>query len=139
MKYLLDSCLISEVVKPNPNKAVVQWLHGRDEETLFLSVLTVGEIQKGIAKLPDGKRKQSIQIWLDEELRPRFSERILSIDEKVASTWGLIQGEAERAGHPIATIDGLLGATAIAHDLTLVTRDEEDLRRTGARILNPWR
>ncbi|MCX5759394.1 MAG: type II toxin-antitoxin system VapC family toxin [Candidatus Hydrogenedentes bacterium] len=138
MKYLLDTCVISEMVKPRPNKGVVQWLSERGEETLFLSVLTIGEIQKGIAKLVDGKRKESIQTWLDEDLRLRFSERILAVDEDVASTWGIIQGNAERGGRSIPTIDGLLGATAIAHNLSVVTRNEDDIGMTGARIVNPW-
>ncbi len=139
MKYLLDTCVVSELAKPAPNKGVVQWLGGCDEEAVFLSVLTIGEIQKGIAKLPGSARKNAIQRWLDRDLRVRFSERILVIDEDVALTWGLIQGEAERRGSPIPTIDGLLGATAVANNLTVVTRNEDDIRPTGARVLNPWK
>ena len=139
MKYLLDTCVISELAKAAPNRLVVQWLEGCDEEALFLSVLTIGEIQKGIAKLANGKRKDTIQRWLDRDLRDRFSERLLDIDEEVALTWGLIQGEAEGRGRPIPTIDGLLGATAIANNLVVVTRNEEDIRPTGARVLNPWK
>ena len=139
MKYLLDTCVISELAKAAPNRHVVKWLDGCDEEATFLSVLTIGEIQKGIAKLADGKRKDTIQRWLDVDLRERFSERLLSIDEEVALTWGLIQGEAERRGKPMPTIDGLLGATAIANNLVFVTRNEDDIRSTGARVLNPWK
>jgi predicted nucleic acid-binding protein len=138
VRYLLDTCAISELAKAAPNAGVVKWLEERDEESIFLSVLTLGEIQKGVAKLPSGKRKDAIQRWLDVELRPRFSERLLAIDEEVALTWGLIQGEAERRGKPIPTIDGLIGATAIAKNLIVVTRDDRDIRQTGARVLNPW-
>lgn len=139
MRYLLDTCVLSELAKTAPNENVVEWLRQRDEDTVFLSVLTLGEIQKGIAKLLDGKRKESIQLWLDNELRRRFSERLLPVDEEVALTWGLIQGGAERQGRPIPAIDGLLGATAVAHNLTVVTRDEADIGQTGARTFNPWR
>jgi toxin FitB len=138
MKYLLDTCVISELAKPKPNGDVLRWLRGRDEEALFLSVLTIGEIQKGIAKLADGRRRDTIQQWLDVDLRNRFSDRLLPIDEETAMTWGLLQGEAERRGSPIPTIDGLLAATAIANNLVLVTRNDHDIRQTGARTLNPW-
>lgn len=138
MRYLLDTCLLSELAKARPNRKVLAWLESQDEETLYLSVLTLGEIQKGIAKLANGKRRDTIQRWLDQDLRPRFSERTLPIDEEVAQTWGSIQGEAERQGRPIPTIDGLLGATALVHNLTVVTRNEHDIRPTGARVLNPW-
>jgi predicted nucleic acid-binding protein len=105
---------------------------------LFLSVLTIGEIQKGIAKLPGGSRRTSLQTWLDSELRERFSDRILAISEEVALTWGIIQGEAERQGRSIPTIDGLIGATAICNNLTVATRNEKDIQATGVRIFNPW-
>jgi predicted nucleic acid-binding protein len=138
MKYLLDTCVISEPGKATPNKHVLGWLQGQDEEACFLSVLTIGEIQKGIAKLTPGKRRDAIQRWLDLDLRGRFSERLLPIDEEVALTWGLVQGEAERRGTRIPTIDGLIAATAIAHNLVLVTRNDEHIRQTGVRVLNPW-
>ena len=138
MRYLLDTCVISELAKAAPNTGVVRWIEDRDEETVFLSVLTLGEIQKGIAKLPNGKRKNAIQRWLDVDLRQRFSERLLPIDEEVALAWGLIQGDAERRGKPIPAIAGLIGATAIAKNLIVVTRDDRDIQRTGARVLNPW-
>ena len=137
MRYLLDTCVLSELVKATPNANVVAWLEACDEESMCLSVLTIGEIQKGIAKLTESKRRVDIQRWLDSDLRGRFGGRILPIDQEVALTWGLIQGEAERQGVSIPTIDGLLGATAAAHNLTVVTRDEH-IGRTGVRILNPW-
>ena len=138
MRYLLDTCVISEAAKARPNPKVVKWIDACDEEALFLSVLTLGEVQKGIARLADGTRRDAIQRWLDADLRTRFSDRVLPIDEEVALTWGLVQGEAERRGTPLPTIDGLLGATALAHNLTIVTRNDKDLRPTGARVLNPW-
>lgn len=139
MKYLLDTCVISECIKPAPSKKVLSWLEACDESTLFLSVLTMGEIQRGITKLKNGKRKTQIQHWLDVHLRARFSERILSIDQDVAQTWGRIQGETERHGIPLPTIDGLLAATALTHNLVFVTRNVKDVRPTPVAVLNPWK
>ncbi len=138
MKYLLDTCAISELVKRKPSKKVLQWIQGCDEDAIYLSVLTIGEIQKGIAKLADSKRKALIQQWLDHDLHNRFVGRIIPISEEIAATWGLIMAEAEKKGKPIPSIDSLIGATAIAHNLTIVTRNTEDLAGTGARLLNPW-
>ena len=139
MRYLLDTCLISELVKAKPHKTVVEWLEGCDEEGLFLSVLVLGEIQKGIAKITDEKRKAAMQRWLDSDLRQRFAGRILPVSDEVALTWGIVQAKAEVQGAPIPAIDGLLGATALAHNLTVVTRNERDIKATGARVFNPWR
>lgn len=138
MKYLLDTCAISEMVKPQPHKAVVDWIEGCDEDSIFLSVLTVGEIQKGIAKLSDERRRAKIQQWLDTDLRDRFEDRILAVSEEVALTWGNMEGESKARGRPIPSIDGLIGATAIAHNLTVVTRNVDDISATGARVLNLW-
>lgn len=138
MKYLLDTCVISELVKPKPNKKVRQWLEGCDEDAIYLSVLTIGEIQKGIAKLAGGKRKTAIQQWLEKDLHDRFFGRIIPITEEIASTWGILCAKAEGRGRPIPCIDGLIGATAVAHNLTIVTRNTEDLAETGANLFNPW-
>lgn len=105
---------------------------------MFLSVLTIGEIQKGVAKLVDAKRKAAIQGWLDSEIRERFNERILPVTEDVALVWGVLQGEAEAKGSPIPTIDGLIAATAIANNLVVVTQNEADIVQTGVRVINPW-
>lgn len=138
MRYLLDTCAISELVKAKPRKTVVEWIEGCDEDAVFLSVLTLGEIQKGIAKLTDERRKTKIQRWLDSDLRDRFAERILPVSEEVALTWGNLEGEAEAKGKPIPAIDGLIGATAIANNLTVVTRNVDDIGATGARTLDLW-
>jgi toxin FitB len=138
MRFLLDTCVISELVKRKPDLNVLAWVDGFPEEMLFLSVLTVGEIQKGISRLPSGKRRNELQAWLDVQLRERFSGRILPVSEEVALTWGIIQGEAEGKGSSIPTIDGLLGATALCNNLTVATRNEKDILITGARVLNPW-
>jgi predicted nucleic acid-binding protein len=139
MKYILDTCVVSELVRTKPEPKVVQWISQCDEETLFLSVVTIGEIQKGIARLSDKKRAAVIQQWLDSELRERFHGRILPVSEEVALTWGIILGETEQKGIAVSSIDGIIGATAITHNLTVVTRNEKDIIPTGARVLNPWR
>lgn len=138
MNYLADTCVVSELIKVRPNASVVKWIEGCDEDTLFLSVLTIGEIQKGIAKLSDASRRNTLQHWLDGDLRDRFAGRILHVSEEVACTWGIIQAAAEREGVPIPSIDGLICATAITHNLTLVTHNIKDMVRTGVRVLDPW-
>lgn len=139
MKYLLDTCVISELMKNKPEKNVIDWIENYDEDLLYISVLTIGEIQKGISKLKNKKRKNKIQFWLDNDLRERFADRILPIDIDTALTWGIIEGESEAIGLPIPVIDGLIGATAITHNLTIITRNEKDILPTGARILNLWK
>ena len=126
------------MVKKHPNEKVIQWLDECDEDTVFLSVLTLGEIQKGISKLSDSSRRIKIQKWLDSDLRERFAGRILPVSPDVALTWGVIEGESENNGRPLPTINALIGSTAVTHNLTVVTRNEQDIRATGARILNLW-
>ena len=138
--FLLDTNFISELIKPRPEPKVTGWVESVDESLLFLSVLTLGEIRKGIAALPRASRRVKLDAWLDGELRPRFVDRILPIDEAVADTWGRIAGELAAHGvPPVPVIDGLLAATAANHDLTLVTRDTADVSRTGVAVLNPWK
>lgn len=138
MTYLLDTCVISELVKPRPDKNVVRWVDSVDERKLFLSVLTMGELEKGIAKLLESPRKSELREWLEHDLAERFSERILPVDAAVAVAWGRIQGEAERAGMKLPVIDSLLAATAEIHRLTLATRNVADFDRCGATVFNPW-
>jgi len=138
LKYLLDTCLISELVRPKPDPQVTAWVSACDEDQLYLSVLTLGEIQKGISKLQDVTRKDKLQHWLDRDLMSRFRNRILNICENVSLTWGVIQGEAESKGIVISSIDGLIGATGVAHNLTVATRNEKDILPTGVNIINPW-
>ena len=138
MKYLLDTCLISELVKKEPNSAVVNWLDEQDEQTLFLSVLNLGELQKGISKLSDGARKDVLQSWVVLDLIERFTGRILDIDMETALCWGRIQGEAEQAGVKLPVMDSLIAATAAAHGLMIVTRNVRDMEKCGVKVCNPW-
>lgn len=138
MKYLLDTCLISELVKKEPNPGVVSWLDGQDEQKLFLSVLNLGELQKGISKLPGGAKKDELQAWVALDLVERFTGRILEIDIETALSWGKLQGEAEQAGEKLPVMDSLIAATAAAHGLVVVTRNVKDMERCGVKVCNPW-
>lgn len=138
MKYLLDTCLISELVKKEPNPAVVSWLDEQDEQTLFLSVLNLGELQKGISKLPDGTKKNELQAWVTLDLAERFTGRILDVDLETSLCWGRLQGETEQSGEKLPVMDSLIAATAKAHGLIVVTRNVRDMERCGATMCNPW-
>ncbi len=136
--FLLDTNCISEVVRARPEPRVLEWMDAADESLLFLSVLTLGEIRKGIAGLPQSRRRTHLESWLEFELRSRFAGRILPIDGAVADRWGLLAAEARRRGSFLSAIDGLLAATAIQHNLTIVSRSVADFANTAASILNPW-
>jgi predicted nucleic acid-binding protein len=136
--FLLDTNVISELIKPKPEPKVTTWIDGTDEELLFLSVLTLGEIRKGIVLLPRSARRTSLEAWLSKELPLRFSNRILSVDQEVADRWGHLSGLTGARGVHVGVIDGLLAATAVKHNLTLVTRDTRDVTATGVTLFNPW-
>jgi toxin FitB len=136
--FLLDTNVISELVKPKPNPNVTAWIDATDEDLLYLSVLTLGEIRRGITSLPDAARRVKLETWLDRELVLRFSDRILPIDLAIADRWGRLTGTAAARKSPLPVIDGLLAATAVHYDLTLVTRDTKHLSNTGVAYFNPW-
>ncbi|MFY9675759.1 MAG: type II toxin-antitoxin system VapC family toxin [Terriglobales bacterium] len=136
--FLLDTNVISELTRPRPDSRVAAWLDSADEEQLFLSVLTLGEIRKGIAMVADSSRKVSLEIWLNRGLIARFEGRILGIDPSIADRWGQISGLLARRGTPLPVVDGLLAATALHHNLTLVTRNIRDVASTGTKVLDPW-
>jgi len=102
-------------------------------------VLTIGEIQKGISKLPDSRKRKNLQEWMDAELILRFDRRILEIDFKIAQKWGEIQAAAEITGTKMPVIDSLIAAIGIVHNLTIVTRDTSGMEKSGARLFNPWK
>ncbi|SRR5579883_431693 len=138
MKYLLDTCLISELVAKQPNQQVLDWLDAQVPETLYLSVITIGEIAKGISKLTSSKRKESLLTWLNETLPNRFENRILSIDASTMVLWGNLVGQLELLGRPLPVMDSLIAAIALQNSLSLVTRNENDFAQTGVVIVNPW-
>jgi len=136
--FLLDTNVLSELTKARPTPKVVSWIEAQDEDRLFLSVLTLGEIRKEIAMFSDTARRSAIASWLDTALRRRFAGRILPVDEAVADCWGAITAAAVKTGAPVPAIDGLLAATALQHGLTLVTRNTADVAGTGVPFFNPW-
>ncbi len=135
MRYLLDTNVLSELFKKHPEPKVSNWLRGADQASLYLSVLTVGEIRKGIEKMEHGSRKTKLVQFLEKDIPIQFEERILPVDLKVAEVWGLLEAQANR---PLPTVDAFLAATAITHNLTLVTRNTQDFSFTGLKLLNPW-
>ena len=138
MRYLLDTSLISELVKNKPQRSVLDWVESCEEESLFLSVLTLGELQKGVIKLPQNKKREFLQSWIDNNLTERFRGRILAVDEEVAVLWGRIQGEAEKRGKPMPAIDSLIAATGLVHHLIVVTRHSSKIEQSGVSLFNPW-
>lgn len=136
--FLLDTNVLSELTRPQPVRTVTDWLESVDESLLYLSVLTIGEIRKGLVVLTSGRRRSSLEAWLDIELAARFAGRILPIDQLVAERWGRLAGAAQARGSPLPVIDGLLAATALHHDLTVVSRNVRDFAVEGLRSLNLW-
>lgn len=136
--FLLDTNCISEVVRSKPEPRVLEWMEAAEESVLYLSVLTLGEIRKGIAGLPQGKRRTRLETWLELDLQARFSGRILAIDAPIADRWGLLADQAKRKGRTLSAIDGLLAATALHHNLTIVSRNVGDFANTHVPLLNPW-
>lgn len=136
--FLLDTNVISELIKPKPQPNVVRWVREADEDALFLSVLTLAEIRKGISLLPQSTRKSRLETWLEKDLPDRFSDRILPVTEQIADRWGLLAARAQSQGKPVHVIDGLLAATALDHNLIFVTRNVQDVDPTGVSYQNPW-
>lgn len=137
MKYLLDTCVISELTKERPEKKVIQWLEEQRSYDLFLSVITIGELRKGIEKLEQSKRKTLLSEWLDT-LISEYNDRILSIDLECVSSWAVITARSEKTGLPLSAIDSLIAAQASYHELTIVTRNIADFKASGIGIFNPW-
>jgi toxin FitB len=138
VKYLLDTMVLSEARKRAPDPAVARWLDAVPEGDLAISVLTLGEIERGIVRLRDEALRRRLEVWFEDGLRPRFGGRTLAVDGDVATTWGRLAGEAARMGRVVPIIDGLLVATARCHRLTLVSRNVTDVEGLGVPIRNPW-
>ncbi len=138
MTYLLDTCVISELASKRAEPVVVRFIDGIDPEKAFLSGLTIGEIQKGIEKARDDRRKEFLEAWLRDDLLIRFRGQILLLDLPVLRTWGSLTGRLERQGTPMPAVDSLIAATALHHQLVLVTRNVDDFARSGVQLLNPW-
>lgn len=135
MSYLVDTNVLSELRRSNPDADVVRWLEGRPATTLYLSVLTLGELRKGIEMFPEGTRKRRLLDWLEVDLPGFFIGRLLPIDAQIADRWGHLVAQA---GRPLPAIDSLLAATALTHGLTLVTRNRRDFQHPGLVVIDPW-
>ena len=136
-RYLLDTCVISEPLKRQPDKRVLDWWRSRDDLMLYLPTLVIGELEKGIQKLPDTRRRAHLKRTM-ESIIERFGTRILPVDTAVALCWGRLMADCEQKGSPVPAIDGLIAATAIAHDLVVVTRNIDDFVQTGVPTFNPF-
>lgn len=137
MKYLLDTCVLSELTKPKPHNSVLLWFEAVQAEDLFLSVITIGELKKGIYKLPVSNKKQALLLWLTGLLGD-YQHRLLPVGLAVMEIWGAMIAHAEKNGQPVASMDSLIAATAYTHHLTLVTRNERDFSACNITLLNPW-
>lgn len=139
MKYLLDTCVISEIIRQKPNKNVISWMQNQNEDNLYLCVLTFGEIKKGIEKSPNKTRKRNLQLWVEEDLKKRFEGRIIPIDLIVSTKGGgSIQGTAELLGKPMHAVDGLIAVSGRVHNCVVVTRNTSDMAQSSVELLNPW-
>lgn len=135
MSYLLDTNVISELVRAKPAKAVLAWFEDIPSEALHISVLTLGEIRKGIEQLPESARREKLRLWLEHDLADWFGSRVLPVDVAVADRWGRLIAQM---GRPVPSIDSLLAATALHHELRIVTRNQKDFDYPGLEVVNPW-
>ncbi len=138
MRFLLDTNLLSETRKPSPDHGVRSWIATQPPEELAISVLSLGEIRRGVVRHPGGRRKEMLQLWLSEDLPDTYKGRTIPINDAIALEWGRVSAEAMNRGRTIPDTDGLLVATAIVLNLTLVTRNERHCAGWGAPLINPW-
>ena len=138
MNYILDTNVISELVAAQPDENVARWIESIDPQTVYLSVITVGELKKGIEKLPDSRRKPVLEDWLVNDLLVRFQDQLLPIDSSTMLAWGALVARMEAIGKPMPAIDSLIAATALHRGYTLCTRNVGDFEHAGISLLNPW-
>lgn len=138
MNLLLDTDVLSEVRRPAPSPKVLAWLDTIDEDRAFISVASIAELRRGIALLDDGRRRAALAAWLAHDLPARFAGRILPIDQAVAERWGDLMAQSRRTGVALSVMDGFFAASALASNLTLVTRNVKDFAAFGIPLHNPW-
>lgn len=138
MRLLLDTSVLSEVTKPRPEVRVLKWLDELDEDRAFISVVSIGEIRRGVALMDNGRKRDALAEWLAQDLPQRFERRLIPVDEPVALAWGDLMGFAKRSGRGLASMGGLIAATAIAYDFTLATHNTRDFEGFGIEIIDPW-
>ncbi len=138
MNYLLDTCVLSEFARRKPEPKVIRWMESVDEEMLYLSAITIGEIQRGIERLPESTRKTELLVWLNKSLIKRFGGRILPLDAQTMLLWGSLTARMETSGRPMPVMDSLIVATALQHNLVIATRNVADYQPCGVQLINPW-
>ncbi len=138
MRMLLDTCVLSEFVSKQPNVGVIRWLEEQDEDRLFISTITLGELQYGVARLPPSQRSERLTQWLASDILDRFGNRVLSIDAAIMLRWGTFRAQMEAIGRVLPTLDSVIATTALVHDLQVVTRNVQDFADAGVQVINPW-
>ncbi len=138
MSFLLDTNVVSEWVRPQPDRNVISWLAEVDEDRVFISVISFAEIRRGVEMLAAGRRRERLAIWLAEELPARFEARILDIDPRVAEAWGVVMARGQKIGLTLGSMDAFVAATAEVHGLTLATHNVKDFQRLAISLLDPW-
>lgn len=138
MQFLLDTCTVSELIKPRPDLGLVTWMEAQPDEALRLSAVTIAELVRGVRRLPNGQRRLQLEQWLNENILSVFADRILPFDQFVATTWAEVVVVSEQAGRPLSAFDSMIAATAQHHSMTLVTRNASDMP-ASVLVLNPWR
>ena len=136
--FLLDTNIPSEIIRKQPDPRVSAWVFAQEEAALHLSVVTIGELRRGLTILPESRRRAQLEEWMDNDLIPLFSGRILPVTQAIADRWGRLSGQRHLAGRPLSMADGLIAATAVEHGLTLVTRNVKDYDDLGVTIFSPW-
>ena len=138
MKYLLDTCVVSETRRREPNTNLMNWLAERKAADLFISVVTLGELRKGACSLKEASRRQVLEKWIDEDVATSFSGRILSFERSIADQWGRLMGEGIAKGLTPSVTDSMLAATALARGMAIVTRNVSDFQFEGLQVVNPF-
>ena len=137
MAFLLDTCLLSEFFKKQPDSRVSDWFAEQLPDTLFLSVLTIGELRKGLLRLPQSRKKTEIAKWIND-VKVFYGRRILNFGLTTTEIWARIRAQSESVGKPLSMIDSLIAASAVEHQLTVATRNVRDFERCGVETFNPW-
>lgn len=138
MSFLLDTNVLSEIRRPQPDQQVLSWLDQVDEDRTYLSIITIAEIARGVALMDEGRRKNELAQWLELDLPARFGDRILPVDTRIALIWGNLLASTRKEGIGLSVMDGWIAAAAIAHQLTLVTRNTKDFQKLSLTLIDPW-
>ena len=138
MQYILDTNIISEFISRTPNQKVIDYILTLNENDIYLSVITIGEIKAGVEKLADGQKKDKLLYWLEHDLLVRFENRIIDIDTEIMLQWAIVNTKLKQLGKPLPIMDSLIGATSQVKDMVLLTRNEKDFKNLDIRMVNPF-